>query len=139
MRMRRNKHGLPAFTLLESLLALFVVSLLTLILSGTVQRTFQVVQEQVFLWEFEALYKDSQQLAANFQQELTLKINEESLTNGYQTVRVPRQVTVLEEKSLVFYKNGGNSSLAKIRFRLKGKTVTYQLYMGSGRYKKSEE
>ncbi|WP_165437344.1 competence type IV pilus minor pilin ComGD [Streptococcus ruminantium] len=137
--MRRNKHGLPAFTLLESLLALFVVSLLTLILSGTVQRTFQVVQEQVFLWEFEALYKDSQQLAANFQQELTLKINEESLTNGYQTVRVPRQVTVLEEKSLVFYKNGGNSSLAKIRFRLKGKTVTYQLYMGSGRYKKSEE
>ncbi|WP_227990687.1 competence type IV pilus minor pilin ComGD [Streptococcus ruminantium] len=137
--MRRNKHGLPAFTLLESLLALFVVSLLALILSGTVQRTFQVVQEQVFLWEFEALYKDSQQLAANFQQELTLKINEESLTNGYQTVRVPRQVTVLEEKSLVFYKNGGNSSLAKIRFRLKGKTVTYQLYMGSGRYKKSEE
>ncbi|WP_155997481.1 competence type IV pilus minor pilin ComGD [Streptococcus ruminantium] len=137
--MRRNKHSLPAFTLLESLLALFVVSLLTLILSGTVQRTFQVVQEQVFLWEFEALYKDSQQLAASFQQELTLKINEESLTNGYQTVRVPRQVTVLEEKSLVFYKNGGNSSLAKIRFRLKGKTVTYQLYMGSGRYKKSEE
>ncbi|MDQ8820091.1 competence type IV pilus minor pilin ComGD [Streptococcus ruminantium] len=137
--MRRNKHSLPAFTLLESLLALFVVSLLALILSGTVQRTFQVVQEQVFLWEFEALYKDSQQFAANFQQELTLKINEESLTNGYQTVRVPRQVTVLEEKSLVFYKNGGNSSLAKIRFRLKGKTVTYQLYMGSGRYKKSEE
>lgn len=137
--MRRNKHSLPAFTLLESLLALFVVSLLTLILSGTVQRTFQVVQEQVFLWEFEALYKDSQQLAANFQQELTLKINEESLTNGYQTVRVPRQVTVLEEKSLVFYKNGGNSSLGKIRFRLKGKTVTYQLYMGSGRYKKTEE
>ncbi|HEO6996582.1 TPA: competence protein, partial [Streptococcus agalactiae] len=34
--------------------------------------------------------------------------------------------------------NGGNSSLAKIQFECYRKTVTYQLYIGSGNYRKKE-
>ncbi|HEL9598322.1 TPA: type II secretion system protein [Streptococcus suis] len=135
MLRRKNK----AFTLLESLLTLFVVSFLAISLSGTVQAAFQSVQEEIFLWEFEAIYKDSQKLAASSHQLVSLTIGEQEVTNGHQAVQVPRNVEVLEGKTITFEENGGNSSLTKIRFRLNRKTVTYQLYIGSGRYKKTEE
>ncbi|WP_272158322.1 competence type IV pilus minor pilin ComGD [Streptococcus sp. HN38] len=135
MLRRKNK----AFTLLESLLTLFVVSFLAVSLSGTVQTVFQSVQEEIFLWEYEAIYKDSQKLAASSHQTVSLAIGGQEVTNGYQSVQVPRNVEVLEGKTITFEEDGGNSSLSKIRFRFSRKTVTYQLYIGSGRYKKTEE
>ncbi|HEM4386251.1 competence type IV pilus minor pilin ComGD [Streptococcus suis] len=135
MLRRKNK----AFTLFESLLTLFVVSFLAISLSGTVQTAFGSVQEEIFLWEFEAIYKDSQKLAASSRQKVNLAIGGQEVTNGHQTVQVPRNVEVLEGKTITFEENGGNSSLTKIRFRLSRRTVTYQLYIGSGRYKKTEE
>ncbi|HEM2813951.1 TPA: type II secretion system protein [Streptococcus suis] len=135
MLRRKNK----AFTLFESLLTLFVVSFLAVSLSGTVQTAFRSVQEEIFLWEFEAIYKDSQKLAASSHQKVNLAIGGREVTNGYQAVEVPRNVEVLEEKTIQFEENGGNSSLTKIRFRISQKIVTYQLYIGSGRYKKTEE
>ncbi|HFI0067345.1 TPA: competence type IV pilus minor pilin ComGD [Streptococcus suis] len=135
MLRRKNK----AFTLLESLLTLFIVSFLAVSLSGTVQTVFQSVQEEIFLWEFEAIYKDSQKLAASSHQTVSLAIGGQEVTNGYQAVEVPRNVEILEEKTIQFEENGGNSSLTKIRFRLSQKIVMYQLYIGSGRYKKTEE
>lgn len=139
MNTRLLKQTNKAFTLFESLLTLFVVSFLAVSLSGTVQMVFQSVQEEIFLWEFEAIYKDSQKLAASSHQKVNLAIGGQEVTNGYQTVQVPRKLEVLEEKVIQFEENGGNSSFAKIRFRLSRKTVTYQLYIGSGRYKKTEE
>lgn len=100
---------------------------------------FQSVQEEIFLWEFEAIYKDSQKLAASSHQTVNLSIGGQEVTNGHQAVQVPRKVEVLEEKVIKFEENGGNSSLSNIRFRLSQKTVTYQLYIGSGRYKKTEK
>ncbi|MGU7982906.1 competence type IV pilus minor pilin ComGD [Streptococcus suis] len=135
MLRRKNK----AFTLFESLLTLFVISFLAISLSGTVQTAFQSVQEEIFLWEFEGIYKDSQKLAASSHQKVSLAIGGQEVTNGHQTVQVPKKVEVLEEKTITFEENGGNSSLTKIRFRFSRKTVTYQLYIGSGRYKKTEE
>ncbi|MGU7905863.1 competence type IV pilus minor pilin ComGD [Streptococcus suis] len=135
MLRRRNK----AFTLFESLLTLFVISFLAISLSGTVQTAFRSVQEEIFLWEFEAIYKDSQKLAASSHQSVSLTIGEQEVANGRQAVQVPRNVEVLEGKTITFEEDGGNSSLTKIRFRLSQKIVTYQLYIGSGRYKKTEE
>ncbi|HEM6111200.1 TPA: type II secretion system protein [Streptococcus suis] len=135
MLRRKNK----AFTLLESLLTLFVVSFLAVSLSGTVQMAFRSVQEEIFLWEFEAIYKDSQKLAASSHRKVNLAIGGQEVTNGYQAVEVPRNVEILEEKTIQFEENGGNSSLTKISFRLSQKIVMYQLYIGSGRYKKTEE
>ncbi|HFI0144188.1 TPA: competence type IV pilus minor pilin ComGD [Streptococcus suis] len=134
--LRRNNK---AFTLLESLLTLFVVSFLAVSLSGSVQTAFQSVQEEIFLWEFEGIYKDSQKLAASSHQKVNLAIGGQEVTNGYQAVEVPRNVEVLEGKTITFEEDGGNSSLTKIRFQMSRKTVTYQLYIGSGRYKKTEE
>lgn len=127
------------FTLVESLLTLFVISFLAISLSGTVQTAFRSIQEEIFLWEFEAIYKDSQKLAASSHQKVNLAIGGQEVTNGYQAVEVPRNVEVLEGKTITFEENGGNSSLTKICFRFSRKTVTYQLYIGSGRYKKTEE
>ncbi|HEL2454821.1 TPA: type II secretion system protein [Streptococcus suis] len=135
MLRRKNK----AFTLLESLLTLFIVSFLAVSLSGTVQTAFRSVQEEIFLWEFEAIYKDSQKLAASSHQKVSLAIGGQEVTNGYQAVEVPRNIEVLEGKTITLEEDGGNSSLTKIRFRLSQKIVTYQLYIGSGRYKKTEE
>lgn len=134
--LRRNNK---AFTLFESLTTLFVISFLAISLSGTVQTAFQSIQEEIFLWEFEAIYKDSQKLAASSHQTVSLAIGGQEVTNGHQAVQVPRNVEVLEGKTITFEEDGGNSSLTKIRFRLSRRTVTYQLYIGSGRYKKTEE
>ncbi|HFI0236623.1 TPA: competence type IV pilus minor pilin ComGD [Streptococcus suis] len=139
MNTRLFKQTNKAFTLFESLLTLFVVSFLAVSLSGTVQTAFRSVQEEIFLWEFEAIYKDSQKLAASSHQKVSLAIGGQEVTNGHQTVQVPRNVEILEEKTIQFEEDGGNSSLTKIRFRLSRRTVTYQLYIGSGRYKKTEE
>lgn len=138
--MRRFKQRMiKGFTLFESLLTLSVIAFLTLILSGTAQFAFQTVQEQVFLWEFESLYQESQQLAAASHHEVVLEMNAVAMTNGYQKLAVPKTVQVQDEQHIVFSENGGNSSLAKVRFELSRKTVVYQLYLGSGRYKKTEE
>ncbi|WP_105100980.1 competence protein, partial [Streptococcus suis] len=88
---------------------------------------------------FEELYKDSQRLAVNSQQEIHLQLTDSQLSNGHQSVQVPASIDVLTEQAIVFDKKGGNSSLAKLSFGARGKTVSYQLYIGSGRYKKSEK
>ena len=51
---------IKAFTMLESLLVLSLVSLLALGLSGSVQSTFAAVEEQIFFMEFEELYRETQ-------------------------------------------------------------------------------
>lgn len=128
-----------AFTLLESLLTLGVVCFLALLLSGSVHTAFQVVQEQVFLLEFESLYKDSQELAARTQEKVALRIAGEEVSNGYRIISLPPNVSIVEEKTIMFQDDGGNSSLEKISFKMSHKTIKYQLYIGSGRYKKIEE
>lgn len=128
-----------AFTLLESILTLGIVCFLALLLSGSVHTAFQVVQEQVFLLEFESLYKDSQELAARTQEKVALRIAGEEVSNGYRIISLPPNVSIVEEKTIVFQDDGGNSSLEKISFKMSHKTIKYQLYIGSGRYKKIEE
>lgn len=127
-----------AFTLMESLTTLFVSSFVIVIFAGSVRTTIVNIQDTIFFWEFEALYRDSQILAVNSQQEIQLQLTDEQLSNGYQSVKVPKGIDVVTERTIVFDKNGGNSSLAKLSFATENKTVSYQLYIGSGRYKKSE-
>lgn len=89
--------------------------------------------------EFESLYKDSQELAARTQEKVALRIAGEEVSNGYQIISLPPNVSIVEEKTIVFQDDGGNSSLEKISFKMSHKTIKYQLYIGSGRYKKIEE
>lgn len=129
---------LRAFSLLESLVTLTLVSFLLLSLSGSVQDVFRKSQETIFFLTFEQLYRDSQKLAISSRQSLTLEIQEERISNGHQSINLPDSVQIEKPLSLRFQENGGNSSLAKVQFQTQDGLVTYQLYLGSGRYKKSK-
>ena len=133
----RQLH-LKAYTLMESLVTLSVVSFLVLSLSGTVQQIFQKTQETIFFMSFEQLYTDSQQLALYSRQGLVLQIQSEEISNGYQTLAVPDSVQLVQPLRLNFQANGGNSSLAKVQFQSQDGLVQYQFYLGSGRYKHSK-
>lgn len=124
---------------MEALLTLLLTSFLILSVSGTVRTTFQSVQETLFFLEFEQFYKDSQMLSVSSNQSVTLSIGQTGVTNGVQTVVLPPTVQLAEERHIVFEEDGGNSSLANIEFHTNRKIVRYQLYLGSGRYKKTEK
>ena len=116
-----------AFTLLESLVTLAVVAFLTLSLSGSVTGIFQQVETNLFYLRFEYLYRDSQRLAAA----------KDKISNGKSSLVIPKNIHLDKGQTLVFDAKGGNSSLTKIRFSSDKEVVTYQLNMGSGKYKKT--
>lgn len=126
-----------AFTLLESLLVLFLVSLLALSLSGAVSRTFAKVEENLFFTGFEQLYLDSQRFSSSQQTPVQLKVTGQEVSNGYQLLQLPKTVQVQENKTIEFSADGGNSSLTKLVFRTQTESIAYQLYIGSGKYKKT--
>ncbi|TCD45601.1 type II secretion system protein [Streptococcus sp. X16XC17] len=132
-------HKNPAFTLLESLLTLFVVAFLTLLFSGSVKTSFNSVQEQIFFLQFEQFYKASQSLAVSSGQIVDLQIASDTISNGQQNLTIPAGIVPLEEKMIRFEKDGGNSTLGNIQFQTSHTVVHYQLYLRSGRYKKSEK
>lgn len=126
-----------AFTLLESLLVLGITSFLLMAFTGGVQQTFSSVQEHLFFLSFEHLYEDSQRLSNSRQEELTLTVSEDQVSNGTAQVVFPETVHPAKRYEVTFSPSGGNSSLQKLEFKTKSGTVTYQLYIGSGRYKKT--
>ena len=128
---------IKAFTLLESLLALFVVSFILLGLSGSVQAGFNQVQEQLFFMEFEYLYQESQKLSVAGHEKIKLTISERNISNGYQQVEFSKTLQEHAPQTIQFDQAGGNSSLSKIVFQTEDKKVVYQLYMGNGKFKKT--
>ena len=123
---------IKGFTLLESLLTLFITSFLLLAVSGSVRSSFEQVEE-----EFEHFYRESQKLSSSAQSQLDMNFSRERISNGYNRLAVPRSIQAPEDLTLHFDKAGGNSSLGKIVFQTKKQTVTYQLYLGNGKFKKT--
>ncbi|MGT2907967.1 competence type IV pilus minor pilin ComGD [Streptococcus dentiloxodontae] len=126
-----------AFTLLESLVTLAVIVFLTMILSGSVSSLYGQVEENIFLIRFEYLYRDSQRLAAAKGETVSLAISKTAISNGYDSLAIPQNIHIDKEQTLTFDNKGGNSSLSKINFSTDQEVVTYQLYMGSGKFKKT--
>lgn len=135
--MQFRRYRIKAFTLLESLLVLFLMTLLTLSLSGAIRGTFQRVEASLFFMGFEHLYQDSQSLSISQQVPVRLYYHSGKITNGYQSLVVPDRLDMVTDLDLAFSDTGGNSSLTKLVFQTEAEQVTYQLYIGSGRYKKT--
>jgi len=108
-----------------------VVAFLTLSLSGSVTGIFQQVETNLFYLRFEYLYRDSQRLAAAEGANVELQLTKDKISNGKSSIHLDKGQT------LMFDAKGGNSSLTKIRFSSDKEVVTYQLNMGSGKYKKT--
>lgn len=136
--MRLKNKAFCAFTLIESLLTLAISCFMVIMLSGSVNHIFQSVDETLFFLSFENLYRDTQKLASIKQESQTLQISQDAISNGITSVKVPKTVLVDKNYQLVFDKSGGNSSLTKIQFDTENQAIDYQLYIGSGNYKKTE-
>ena len=132
-----KKYQARAFTLLETLLTLAITTFLVMLVSGGISSIYQQVQEQLFFTSFETLYRHSQKLSNAQQGQETLRISSTAVKTSKATVPLPETVSPAKDYTVDFSSSGGNSSLQKIQFRCEGKTITYQLYIGSGRYKKS--
>lgn len=136
--MKLKNKTLRAFTLIESLLTLAISCFMVIMLSGSVNHIFQSVDETLFFLSFENLYRDTQKLSSIKQESQTLQISQDAISNGITSVKIPKTVSVDKSYQLVFDKDGGNSSLAKIQFHTETQAIDYQLYIGSGNYKKTE-
>ena len=80
---------IKAFTLVETLLTLVIVSFIYMGLAGSVKTSFQQVEEKVFFAEFEHLYQESQKIALAKQTELDLEVSASEIRTPYQTVSIP--------------------------------------------------
>lgn len=126
-----------AFTLLESLITLGLVVFITLSLTGSVTTLFEQVEKQLFYLRFEYLYRDCQRLAAAQGSKVDLTLSSHQISNGYSKLAIPKSISLDASRRLEFDAKGGNSSLVKIQFTSKKEVVSYQLNMGSGKYKKT--
>lgn len=135
---KHRKLPTKGFTLFETLLTLSVTSFVILLLSGSVKTAFRQVEESLFLMSFEALYQETQQVSLASQSENKLSLSNHDISKSKTHLSVPEGVSLEEEMTLTFSKGGGNSSLAKVVFHFPHRTVTYQLYLGSGKYRKTE-
>ena len=127
-----------AFTLLESLVVLLITSFTVIALSASVSQVFKSIEEELFYLSFEQLYRDTQKLSCVKQEKMTLHISEAIISNGVSEINIPDLVQVPKDYTIHFNQSGGNSSLSKVIFKTLDKEVSYQLYIGSGNYKKTE-
>ena len=130
---------IKAFTILESLLVLGLVSILGLGLSGSVQSSFAAVEEQIFFMEFEELYRETQKRSVASQQKTSLNLDGQTISNGSQNLTVPKGIQAPSGQSIIFDRAGGNSSPAKVEFQTSKGAIRYQLYLGNGKIKRIKE
>ncbi|SNU08506.1 competence protein ComGD [Streptococcus equinus] len=133
----KNKK-IRAFTLLESLLTLGISCFIVIMLSNSVNSIFQTVEEKLFFLSFEHCYRDTQKLASLKQENQVLTISQDGISNSVAHISLPETVSVVENYKIIFDNAGGNSSLAKVKFQTENQAIDYQLYIGSGNYKKTE-
>jgi competence protein ComGD len=119
----------PAFTLMESLIVLALISGLLISMGGRYQQTVEKIAAETYLLEFEDTYQTTQRRALLTGQVQTLDVS------AFPKSKV---VELIQGAVVRFDHEGNNSDLQKIVFYIPSqqKTVAYQVQMGSGRYKK---
>lgn len=121
-----------AFTLLESLLVLLIISFITTLFSLEIIQTVHLFKGELFVLQFENFYKRSQEEAALLQKSESLVAKNQELICEDRSITIPKEVAVK------FDDKGENSSLQKLTISLpyEKKFITYQLEIGSGKFKK---
>lgn len=135
--MQNVMYRIKALTLLESLLVLFLCSSVLFLFSGSVKQSVRIARAEIFILQFERLYKDTQRMAGLKGQQQTLSASNGTLYSKEEVLKVPEEVEI-NDFSITFDQKSGNSSLQKITIFLpyQKKTISYQLEIGSGKYKK---
>ncbi len=134
---KRKKYWVRAFTLVESLVTLAVITFLVMVTSGAITRVYQTVEESLFFASFESLYRHGQKLSNSLQSPQRVTVSRGLVSGPDSRIVLPATISAKADYEITFDQSGGNSSLQKIQFICRDKTISYQLYIGSGRYKKS--
>lgn len=126
-----------AFTLLESLLVLLIISFITTLFSSEIIQTVHLFKGELFVLQFENFYKRSQEEAALLQKSESLVAKNQELICEDRSITIPKEVAV-KDFTVKFDDKGENSSLQKLTISLpyEKKLITYQLEIGSGKFKK---
>ncbi|WEV60785.1 competence type IV pilus minor pilin ComGD [Streptococcaceae bacterium ESL0729] len=132
-------YQIRAFTILESLLALSIVSLILLLSSKSLTQVLSKVEGELFVLKFEKIYRDTQLQSMVTRRRESLEIKDGIIYYLNRKLKIPSMVSFEKSYVINFSERGSNSSLQKIdiKFPLQNKQVSYQLYMGSGKYKKT--
>ena len=89
--------------------------------------------------EFEELYRETQKRSVASQQKTSLNLDGQTISNGSQSLTVPKGIQAPSGQSITFDRAGGNSSLAKVEFQTSKGAIRYQLYLGNGKIKRIKE
>lgn len=139
IQIRQLRYRIRAFTLLESLMSLFIMSIILIIFTTSFTNTINIIKGELFILRFERIYRDTQFQSMVRKQSNDLEIVNKKLLYLGREVEIPNQVEFTNSYNIRFSEDGGNSSLQKIEIYLPytKKKLNYQLYVGSGKYKKS--
>ncbi|MCA2390415.1 MULTISPECIES: competence type IV pilus minor pilin ComGD [Lactococcus] len=137
IKMKNEILMTKAFTLLESLLVLLIISFITTLFSLEIIQTVRLFKGELFVLQFEDFYKRSQEDAALLQKSESLVVKNHELNCEDRRITIPKEVEV-KEFTVKFDDKGENSSLQKLTISLpyEKKLITYQLEIGSGKFKK---
>lgn len=139
IKMKKPVLMIKAFTLLETLLTLSVMSFIVLGLSFPVTSSYRRVQEHLFFTRFEHLYRHQQKVAILQQEKRVLTISSKEIRTEDEGLKVPDSIRVKSSRQLVLDHMGGNHSLTKLTFETGEQRLSYQFYLGSGNYQKTSE
>ncbi|EOL41184.1 competence type IV pilus minor pilin ComGD [Enterococcus phoeniculicola] len=145
-----RKKEARGFTLVESLITLFVVTSFTLLPTLSTIRLQDKIEIEQFFASLEKRILASQQAAITGMLPSEMQITDSSIyfrtlvSTGidWSLLIIPKELVYTGTSKLVFSMNSGNnSSLSKMSFYWKEKkeTISYQFQLGSGRYIKKIE
>ncbi|AGM97958.1 type II secretion system protein [Streptococcus iniae] len=132
-----DKLTTRAFTLIEALICLLIITSSILLLSLPIRGIYSKVEEQLFFLSFENCYRHSRKVSLLRQKEHYFQVSEKKIRFEEQELTIPNSVKALGSHKIRLNKLGGNHSLAKITFKTGAQEITYQLNLGSGTYRKT--
>ena len=139
--MQNVMYRIKALTLLESLLVLFLCSSVLFLFSGSVKQSVRIARAEIFILQFERLYKDTQRMAGLKGQQQTLSASNGTLYIQEEVLKVPEEVEI-NDFSITFDQKSGNSSLQKITiflpYQKKTSLINWKLESGNIRKKSLE-
>ena len=130
---------ISAFTLLESLIVLGITSFLIMAFSSNLLRTVHIVKGELFVLQFEQIYKNTQNVALLKNQTQILKVQNGEIDEEHK-IQIPQE-TQFDNFSVKFDGKSGNTKIQKFSIYLpyEKKKITYQIQLGSGKYRKTVE
>ena len=167
LMIKLKKAKAQAFTLVEMLVVLLIISVLLLLFVPNLTKqkdtvddkgkaaVVKVVESQAELYSLDKnedaslskLQADGRITAEqakaykdyHAKQKTSLNLDGQTISNGSQKLTVPKGIQAPSGQSIIFDRAGGNSSLAKVEFQTSKGAIRYQLYLGNGKIKRIKE